>query len=103
MTINNDGSPEGVYLQETVSRCSVASTPFSFLTVFFLAHLMSLASVTPEATFTYTAAEQQDFYGKPMHRVVSFGKSEMNVRICGFKTCHQANYVFMKKVEQISG
>lgn len=23
--------------------------------------------------------------------------------ICGLKTCHQANYVFMKKVEQISG
>lgn len=22
---------------------------------------------------------------------------------CGFKTCHQANYVFMKEVEQISG
>lgn len=64
---------------------------------------MSLASVTPEATFTNSAAEHQDFYSQPMHQVVSLGKSGMNVGMCGFKTCHQANYVFMKKVEQISG
>lgn len=64
---------------------------------------MSLASVTPEATFTNSAAEHQDFCGKPMYRVVSLGESGMNVGMCGFKTCHQANYVFMKKVEQISG
>lgn len=31
------------------------------------------------------------------------GKSRMNVEICGFKTCHRANYVFMRKMERISG
>lgn len=36
-------------------------------------------------------------------QVGNFRKSGMNVEICGFKTCHRANYVFMRKREQISG
>lgn len=64
----------------------------------------------PESTFTYTAVKcepsrvlQQADAVASQHAVSpSFRKSEL-MRSCGFKTCHQANYVFMKEVEQISG
>ena len=98
-----------MYLQDIVSSSVLTLTLFSFLTVFFFFFFSTSDDIgigrelfLPESTFTYTAVKVWtfwSFYSKQMQRE----KRDEVMRCCGFKMCHQANYVFMKEVEQISG
>lgn len=60
MTINHDGSPGGMYLQDIVSSSILASTLFSFFTIFFNTFDdigIETVLFLPESTFTYTAVK----------------------------------------------
>lgn len=109
MTINHDGSPGGMYLQDIVSSSILASTLFSFLTVFFFNTFDDIGIgrelFLPESTFTYTAIKCEPSTVLQQADASRITQREPRLRIggCVFKTCHQANYVFMKEVEQISG
>lgn len=100
-------------LQDIVSSRILALTLFSFLTAFFSTFDdtgMGRKLFLPESTFTYTAIKcepstvLQPADAVASQYVVSQAREKMELMwSCGFKTCHQANYVFMKEVEQISG
>lgn len=102
-----------MYLQDIVSSGILASALFSFFTVFFNTiddigiggrfSCQSQLLLTPQHN-----VKLPEFYSEQMQPRCSeqWGELEKERRewgSCGFKTCHQANYVFMKEVEQISG
>lgn len=101
-----------MYLQDIVSsRRTRFNSVFIFNCPFFFFSASDDIGIErelflPESTFTYTAVKARTlwsffFYSEQMQREEK--KRGEVTRRCGFKTCHQANYVFMKEVEQISG
>lgn len=104
--------PGRMYLQDIVSsRRTRFNSVFIFNCPFFFFSASDDIGIErelflPESTFTYTAVKARTlwsffFYSEQMQREEK--KRGKVTRRCGFKTCHQANYVFMKEVEQISG
>lgn len=104
--------PGRMYLQDIVSsRRTRFNSVFIFNCPFFFFSASDDIGIErelflPESTFTYTAVKARTlwsffFYSEQMQREEK--KRGEVTRRCGFKTCHQANYVFMKEVEQISG
>lgn len=104
--------PGRMYLQDIVSsRRTRFNSVFIFNCPFFFFSASDDIGIErelflPESTFTYTAVKARTLWSFffLQRADAARGKKRGEVtRRCGFKTCHQANYVFMKEVEQISG